>query len=354
MSRGQDRAIGLTTWSPSSGSSTSSSRSLVIVAFSFNKPAGKFNIVWRQFTLDNWAAPVRSRPLMDAMVVSLPRSAAVSLGRDILGSLIAIASSRYRVQGRRRRRPAAGPAADDPEIVLGVAAVALPRPRGSGGSGRSSSPTSCSASFVALTVVPASGLRLDAGGRRPWTSAPPVADLPQGDPPRSSRPGSSPPGCCPSPCRSTTSSSRSSRLVGRQAHLPPPTICIFFILDWASPLRTAPGFLFGSTGRGHRPVEVNVLRPPVSSVTGADHGLARRRPGGSGMHASTGRCAPRPPGTPDGAPASSFRVQLPSSCTDVSFWMIALSVSWLRATHPASTLGPKPTCGAANRHLSPL
>ena len=29
----------------------------VIVLFSFNKPKGKFNIIWQRFTLDNWLNP---------------------------------------------------------------------------------------------------------------------------------------------------------------------------------------------------------------------------------------------------------------------------------------------------------
>ena len=64
---------------------------LVIVAFSFNKPAGKFNIVWREFTFDNWADPFAPGPLMDAMVTSLKVAALASLGATVLGSLVAIA-----------------------------------------------------------------------------------------------------------------------------------------------------------------------------------------------------------------------------------------------------------------------
>ena len=43
----------------------------VIVVFSFNDPAGRFNIIWQQFTLDNWADPFAPGPLTDAMVTSL-------------------------------------------------------------------------------------------------------------------------------------------------------------------------------------------------------------------------------------------------------------------------------------------
>ena len=34
---------------------------LWIVAFSFNQPKGKFNIVWQEFTLDNWREPLKAR-----------------------------------------------------------------------------------------------------------------------------------------------------------------------------------------------------------------------------------------------------------------------------------------------------
>ena len=30
---------------------------VVIVAYSFNKPRGKFNIIWQEFTFDNWRDP---------------------------------------------------------------------------------------------------------------------------------------------------------------------------------------------------------------------------------------------------------------------------------------------------------
>jgi spermidine/putrescine transport system permease protein len=97
----------------------------VIIAFSFNKPAGKFNIVWRQFTFDNWADPFAEGPLMDAMMESLKIATIAALGATILGSLIAIALVRYRFMG--------GTAVDlllilpltTPEIVLGASLLSL-------------------------------------------------------------------------------------------------------------------------------------------------------------------------------------------------------------------------------------
>jgi len=32
---------------------------LWIVVYSFNKPVGRFNYIWQEFTLDNWADPFK-------------------------------------------------------------------------------------------------------------------------------------------------------------------------------------------------------------------------------------------------------------------------------------------------------
>ena len=71
----------------------------VIVLFSFNDPAGNFNIVWQEFTLDNWAHPFAERELTDALWVSIKVAIVSTLIATVLGSLIAIALSRYRFLG---------------------------------------------------------------------------------------------------------------------------------------------------------------------------------------------------------------------------------------------------------------
>ncbi|HUF85431.1 MAG TPA: ABC transporter permease, partial [Acidimicrobiia bacterium] len=59
----------------------------VIVAYSFNKPRGKFNIIWQELTLDNWRDPLAPGPLTDAMFLSLKIAAIAAVGATILGSL---------------------------------------------------------------------------------------------------------------------------------------------------------------------------------------------------------------------------------------------------------------------------
>ncbi len=71
----------------------------VIVAYSFNKPRGKFNIIWQEFTLDNWKSPFAPGPLTDAMVLSLKVAAISAVVATILGTLMALALVRYRFRG---------------------------------------------------------------------------------------------------------------------------------------------------------------------------------------------------------------------------------------------------------------
>jgi spermidine/putrescine transport system permease protein len=71
----------------------------VIVAFSFNQPRGKFNIIWRGFTLDNWKDPFAPGALTDAMVLSLKIAVIAAAVATILGTLIALALVRYRFKG---------------------------------------------------------------------------------------------------------------------------------------------------------------------------------------------------------------------------------------------------------------
>jgi spermidine/putrescine transport system permease protein len=74
---------------------------LLIVLFSFNKPAGEFNIVWQEFTIDNWKEPFVEQELTDALIVSLKVALVATVIATVLGSLIAIALSRYTFSGRQ-------------------------------------------------------------------------------------------------------------------------------------------------------------------------------------------------------------------------------------------------------------
>ena len=54
----------------------------VVIAFSFNDPAGRFNYTWQGFTLDNWRNWDAVPGLVDAMSLSLQIAAISSARRD--------------------------------------------------------------------------------------------------------------------------------------------------------------------------------------------------------------------------------------------------------------------------------
>jgi len=97
----------------------------VIVGYSFNKPRGKFNIVWKEFTLDNWADPFAPGPLLDAMLLSLRIAGIAALVATVLGSLIALALVRYRFKGGALVNLLLVLPLTTPEIVLGSSLATL-------------------------------------------------------------------------------------------------------------------------------------------------------------------------------------------------------------------------------------
>jgi spermidine/putrescine transport system permease protein len=97
----------------------------VIVAFSFNKPRGRFNLIWQEFTLDNWANPFAKEALTDAMVLSLQIAGVAALGATVLGTLVALALVRYRFTGSTVVNLLLLLPLTTPEIVLGSSLLTL-------------------------------------------------------------------------------------------------------------------------------------------------------------------------------------------------------------------------------------
>jgi spermidine/putrescine transport system permease protein len=97
----------------------------VVILFSFNDPAGKFNYVWSGFTLDNWRNWNGFPGLSDSMVLSLEIAAIASLAATALGTLIALALVRYRFRGRGATNFLIFLPMSAPEIVLGASLLTL-------------------------------------------------------------------------------------------------------------------------------------------------------------------------------------------------------------------------------------
>ncbi|MCB0925796.1 MAG: ABC transporter permease [Mycobacterium sp.] len=98
---------------------------LVIVAFSFNKPAGKFNYTWQGFTWENWANPFKYPALTDALKLSLNVAAVSTAIALVLGTLVAVALVRQRFRGRTAVDTFMVLPLTSPEVVMGASLLTL-------------------------------------------------------------------------------------------------------------------------------------------------------------------------------------------------------------------------------------
>ena len=97
----------------------------VIVLFSFNKPAGKFNYTWQGFTLDNWANPFKYPALTKALELSLTVAAVSTAIASVLGTLLAIALVRQRFRGSKSVETFLVLPLTAPEVVMGASLLTL-------------------------------------------------------------------------------------------------------------------------------------------------------------------------------------------------------------------------------------
>jgi spermidine/putrescine transport system permease protein len=97
----------------------------VVIAFSFNDPAGRFNFTWNKFTLDNWTHPFAFPGVQDSLELSLEIAALSALVATALGTAIALALVRYRFRGRGLVNSLIFLPMTAPEIVLGASLLTL-------------------------------------------------------------------------------------------------------------------------------------------------------------------------------------------------------------------------------------
>jgi spermidine/putrescine transport system permease protein len=97
----------------------------VIILYSFNKPEGKFNFVWKSFSLDAWANPFKYQALVDAMKLSLKVASLSTAVATVFGTLIALALCRYVFKGSGLVNLLLVLPLTTPEIVLGSSLLSL-------------------------------------------------------------------------------------------------------------------------------------------------------------------------------------------------------------------------------------
>ena len=97
----------------------------VIVLYSFNKPSGKFNFVWKAFSLDAWKNPFAYEALYESMKLSLRVAALSTAVATVFGTLIALALTRYKFRGSGVVNLLLVLPLTTPEVVLGSSLLSL-------------------------------------------------------------------------------------------------------------------------------------------------------------------------------------------------------------------------------------
>jgi spermidine/putrescine transport system permease protein len=97
----------------------------VMIVFSFNKPDGKFNYIWGQFSLDGWAHPFDWPGLGDAVTTSLAVALLSTVIATTIGTMMGLALTRYAFRGRGALNGIIFLPMATPEIVLGASLLTL-------------------------------------------------------------------------------------------------------------------------------------------------------------------------------------------------------------------------------------
>jgi spermidine/putrescine transport system permease protein len=97
----------------------------VMIAFSFNDPTGRSNLVFKKFSFDAWLDPLGRIGLGDAVRNSLIIAFGSTIVATILGTLIALALVRYGFRGRNATNLLIFLPMSTPEVVLGSSLLTL-------------------------------------------------------------------------------------------------------------------------------------------------------------------------------------------------------------------------------------
>jgi len=97
----------------------------VVILFSFNAPAGRFNYVWERFTARNWLHWDAVLGIRSAVETSLEVAALATIVATALGTLMALAIVRHRFVGRGATNLIVFLPMSTPEIVMGSSLLTL-------------------------------------------------------------------------------------------------------------------------------------------------------------------------------------------------------------------------------------
>jgi spermidine/putrescine transport system permease protein len=97
----------------------------VILVFSFNDPAGKYNFTWVGFTLKHWGNAFGIPELNSALLTSLKLAVLATVISTAIGTLMALGLVRHRFRGRRAANFLIVIPMATPEIVMGASLLSF-------------------------------------------------------------------------------------------------------------------------------------------------------------------------------------------------------------------------------------
>jgi spermidine/putrescine transport system permease protein len=98
---------------------------LVVIVFSFNKPAGSYNYQWQQFSLDAWTNPCGTPGICGSLGLSLKIGLIATIVATVLGTMVAFAIGRNRFRGRSSVNLLIFLPMATPEVVMGSSLLTL-------------------------------------------------------------------------------------------------------------------------------------------------------------------------------------------------------------------------------------
>ncbi|MBM9619054.1 ABC transporter permease [Streptomyces zhihengii] len=98
---------------------------IVVMVFSFNKPAGRFNYSWQQFSTDAWTDPCGVADMCASLALSLQIALWATIGATVLGAMIAFALVRYRFRARSTVNSLIFLPMAMPEVVMAASLLTL-------------------------------------------------------------------------------------------------------------------------------------------------------------------------------------------------------------------------------------
>jgi len=97
----------------------------VIILLSFNKPKGRQNTSWNEFSLDAWTNICRDQTICRSFSTSIQIGLLVTIISTILGAMISFALIRHRYKGRGTTSLFVFLPLATPEVILGASLLAL-------------------------------------------------------------------------------------------------------------------------------------------------------------------------------------------------------------------------------------